>query len=137
MLIYVASSYRNISEVREVQKICRDMGHEITVDWTQEIVDPEWPVAEKEAYLQDCGTRDYYGVMEADLVILINHEKARDAMVEWGLAMGAGVTNIVMYPERRHSVFWHLADDRCDSVETLKALLHNYEALPHVKQAQG
>lgn len=109
MRVYVATSFQNIAEAREVMTALRILGHSITHDWTNEAVDPSWPEWQQAEYLQECGSHDYRGVIDADCLVLINHEKSRDAMAEFGIALGRGIPVVVLFPERRSSVFFHRA----------------------------
>jgi hypothetical protein len=121
--LYVATSFSNIPEARDVMSILREVGHDITWDWTGEALDPSWPKSQQDAYLQQCGARDYQGVVDADALVLINHDKARDAMAEFGVALGLGRPVFVLYPERRSSVFFHRATQCATVDELLIALL--------------
>lgn len=126
MKIYVATSFKNIPEARQVMAALRKAGHEISHDWTNEAVDQAWPLARRLAYLRKCGSADYAGVQAADAVVLINHDLARDAMVEFGLALGMSKPVFLLYPERRTSVFFHFAKAWCFSVNDLLAALAAY-----------
>lgn len=109
MKLYVASAFGNLLEARAIMEVLRAVGHEITCDWTTEQLDTNWPKEKQEAYLQECGARDYQGVMGAGAVILLNHKDCRDSMTEFGLALGAKIPALVLYPHRRASVFFHRA----------------------------
>lgn len=109
MKIYVATSFQNIPEARDVMAALKAAGHSITFDWTHEKIDPAWDVARQERYFQTCGQNDFQGVSDADAVVLVNHTLARDAMAEFGIALGMGKPVLVLYPERRASVFFHRA----------------------------
>lgn len=119
MKVYVASSFLNIEETRKVMAYLTSLGHEITHDWTTKAVDKSWPLDRQAAYLQACGGEDYIGVKMADCLVLVNHEKCRDAMAEFGLAMGMRKKIIVLFPSRRESVFFHLADAQAENLQTL------------------
>lgn len=122
MNVYVASSFKNIPEAREVMDGLQAAGHRIVHDWTRESVDPSWTPKVQDAYLQNCGGDDFKGVLRADAVVLVNHPEARDAMTEFGIALGAGKTVFVLYPERRTSVFFHRAILCKSFTELLRAM---------------
>lgn len=122
MKIYVATSFQNIPEARAVMDILRKAGHVITHDWTSEAIDPAWPKEQQDEYLQTCGASDYRGVCDSDAVVLINHDKSRDAMAEFGMALGMDRLVFVLYPERRLSVFFHMAR-LCNSIPELLTAL--------------
>lgn len=125
MKIYVATSFQNIFEARAVMDLLKREGHTITHDWTQEQVNPDWPQAQQDAYLQRCGATDFDGVVSADALVLINHKASRDAMAEFGVALGLSKAVYVLYPERRTSVFFH----RASLFASLPALLDELEDL--------
>lgn len=118
MRLYIATSFQNIPEARALMDILTRSGHQVSHDWTQEAIDPAWPKEQQDSYLQQCGANDYRGVCSADAVVLINHEKARDAMAEFGIALGMDMRVFVLYPARRSSVFFHMAK-LCETIPEL------------------
>lgn len=118
MKVYVASAFGNREEVKQVMAALRILGHKITHDWTNEAIDPAWPREQQETYLQDCGASDLAGVLAADVLVLVNHQDCRDAMTEFGIAIGVRAKTYVLYPERRNSVFFHRAV-LCSSIPEL------------------
>lgn len=94
------------------------LGHSVTHDWTRRAPDPDWPIHERQQYLRECGYADYQGVLECDVLVLVNHNDSRDSLAEFGIALGLGKRVIVYRPERRRGVFFHLVEQ----VSTLGAL---------------
>lgn len=123
MKVYVATSFSNITEARAVMAALEKDGHEITHDWTKEAIDPSWSAERQATYLQTCGAKDFEGVENADVLVLVNHALARDAMTEFGIAMGLRKPVCVLYPERRTSVFFHRAI-KCPTLADLTFWLH-------------
>ncbi len=109
MRVYVATAFANLDEARDVMSALRAAGHTITYDWTRDLADPSQTPAQQYAHLQACGANDFRGVVAAQAVLLINHQEARDAMVEFGIALGLRTPVWVLYPFRRPSVFFHQA----------------------------
>lgn len=122
MRIYVASSFLNIPEVRAVMDTLQRAGHSITWDWTNDCLQGDWTPEQQDAYLQVSGSKDFNGVCAADVLVLVNHPQARDAMTEMGIALGMGTAVFVLYPERRNSVFFHRAT-LCRSIPELMGVL--------------
>lgn len=110
MKFYVATAYGNRAEARAWMDFLESKGHTITHDWTGKAVDPAWPQDVKDEYLDRCGADDLNGVSNADCVLFINHAECRDAMAEFGMALGFGIPVIVVYPKRRSSVFFGYAN---------------------------
>ncbi|GAC1590836.1 MAG: hypothetical protein NVS3B25_09660 [Hymenobacter sp.] len=134
MRLYVASAFANKPEVIATMEALRMAGHEVSHDWTTEQVDLEWAADRTDAYLQQCGADDFRGVRYADALVLVNHEHARDAMTEFGIALGRGTPVYVLYPERRTSVFFHRAQ-LCwglgDLIRRLKSQTQRMEEVVH------
>ena len=107
--LYVATAFGNRAEAKELMERLRTEGHTISHDWTGENVNPAWSLGIQSQYLQACGAADFRGVVEADAVILINHPECRDAMTEFGIALGRGIPVFVLHPDVKLSVFFHRA----------------------------
>jgi hypothetical protein len=114
MRLYVAGSYRDTAAVREVMAAVKREGHTISHDWTEkEAISCGLPEGspEYQAFLYQCGREDLQGVLSADGLVLVGHPMCRDAMAEFGMALGFGLPCFVFHPERRPSVFY-----TCDRV---------------------
>lgn len=133
--LYVASGFSNKSQVRAMQRILLQQGHYITYDWTQ--ADASMFAPDSEAYWSYCyqqGAFDFAGVIQAHAFILLCHERMSDALVEMGIAIGAGKPVFVLFRERRQrSVFYGLPGvtvfegDMIDQVSALVAKLEAFE----------
>lgn len=83
MKIYVAGKWQDRENVRLVMENVRELGHEITCDWTDhESVD--------KGLMEQYAISDCYGVFEADLLILVAEYpyNYRGSLVEMGIAIG-------------------------------------------------
>ena len=86
MKIYIASKFENKTQVQDVMGQLQAMGHEITFDWT--VHDAGGKTQEElPAYLSMCADQDAIGVMQADLLFLIDHPACKGAYTELGLAV--------------------------------------------------
>ena len=123
MRLYVASAFSNKPEVHEVQAAVINAGHTISHDWTTEDAS-HLPAGSPEfyAYLEECGVRDFVGVLSADAVIVIAHPDMGDTKAELGIALGLGMPVFVLYPERKHCVFYGYTK-RVNSIPELLASL--------------
>lgn len=125
--IYVASAFANRPEAREVQAALRAAGHTITWDWTQEDASHlQRGSPEFFAFLEKCGEADFKGVMGADAVVVVAHPEMSDTKAEMGIALGAGIPVFVLYPERRHSVFY----GRVVRIRSLEDLIDSLRSSP-------
>lgn len=118
MKIYLASAFSNRDEVRAVMGALIAAGHSITWDWTDEAIDRSWPQEKQDAYISECGRKDYAGVVNADALVFINHKEGRDSRVELGIAMGLDIATYILFPDRHESVFFDYST-KCPTVGDL------------------
>ena len=86
MRIYCAAKYEERERlVPEVYAKLREAGHVITHDWTGES-DENIPPRELDAYHAACAADDIDGVMRADVLVLLPHERGKGLYVELGIA---------------------------------------------------
>ena len=90
MEIYVAAKYQDRDRVRELYYELSYLGHEITVDWTNQDKYPNDAPAEK---LKGFAEDDVRGVKEAKLLIALMTIKYeyKGLWVELGIALGKGI----------------------------------------------
>jgi len=84
MKIYVAAEYRNREIVRNIHKELRQLGHEITCDWTDS--SPYEPISVR-------AQNDVKGVRDAELLIIfmpVPHDYT-GTWVEMGIALGGDI----------------------------------------------
>lgn|SRR3990167_7712087 len=107
MKVYVASAYGNREHVQEVFTILQDAGHVVSHDWTTESAD-HLPHGSPEyyRYLEQCGARDYLGIMDAHVLLLLAHPEMKDTRTELGIALGCGMQILVVDHPEVHSVFY-------------------------------
>lgn len=108
MKIYVAAKFEEATRVQDVYKTLRARGFQITHDWTTEdsSVFPEGP--EKLAYKHACAMNDYFGVKNADAVLVLNHPLLYGGAAEMGMAIALHVPVYVVGAEIRENIFFHL-----------------------------
>ena len=109
MKVYVAGKFEDRFEIRTVMNRLRAVGHEVTHDWTYE--DPGDLQGDALAsFLTHCAEADMNGVLEADILVLINHKLAFGAAAEMGMAIAWGKVVYVVGPEIRDNIFFHLKE---------------------------
>ena len=95
MNVYTASKFENHAAVRAFNDKVREAGHKVTWDWTRtkefnffgEPIGTGLSERDREMY----GMLDYAGVMQADVVILLDLDMALNgARWEAGMAIGNG-----------------------------------------------
>jgi len=112
MKIYVASSIKNKDKIRELFGGLKAKGHEVTTDWTLTDDSPEDERGLKRDYMRSIAKRDFEGVRECDVFVLLSEpSEARSMYVELGLAIAMheaiGKPSVfVVGPDNNQSVFY-------------------------------
>jgi hypothetical protein len=91
--IYTASKFENADFVRNFNNAVRDLGHNVTYDWTstREFLEDGTVLKASPEDRYTYGMLDYAGVMACDLLIMIDFETPlRGGAWEAGMALGAG-----------------------------------------------
>ena len=126
MDVYVASSFKNQAEVKEVMSQLVSLGHRITFDWTGEDASG-LKGSELTRYLTECAMSDMNGVNSADAVIVINHPEMRGALVEMGMAIASGKPIFLVYHNRVSNIFDSLPGvEKCSSIRNAVHSLDKY-----------
>lgn len=114
MKVYVAGRFTEKLRVRSVMDTLEADGHEITSDWTNEEDNPVnyrtdvSPEIARDFYMQECAEKCVQGVLDADVVLALNHPTAGGMFVEVGMAIAYGKKIIVVGPKVRDTPFWYL-----------------------------
>jgi len=129
MRFYVASSIKNKDEVQSVFEALVDAGHEVTADWTLTDDIPEKERDQKRDYMRSIAKRDFEGILESDIFILLSTpSEGRSMYVELGVAMASYEKNgkpsvFVVGPKNNESIFYFHPDIRCfDSLDKVLEL---------------
>lgn len=128
MNIYVAGKFEETDAVRNIQATLRQAGHTITHDWTGE--NPENRTGKELAdFLKECARKDLVGVINADVLVLLNHDRAFGAMTEFGIALANRIPVLILRSEIRDNIFYNLGPDyRVHKFSSLEDLM---DALPY------
>jgi hypothetical protein len=130
MKIYVASKFENTKRVKELYSLLQVAGHEITHDWTGE--NAEGMTSKRRYdYLRSCAEKDFYGVLRADAIVLINHERGCGMFTELGIALASNKIVIVVdgfHDDKPLNIFFHLAQVKhVDDLEEVLDILRTLE----------
>lgn len=116
MKFYVSGKIGVEDGVREVMKALRDAGHEITFDWPN--VPHLKPYDEKPATCQEAAILETNAVKEADVLILIPHDRGVGMYVEFGIAIGSEVpVRVITKYGSKTMFFYHPLVKKVNSVE--------------------
>lgn len=119
MKFYVASSINNKNEVQDVFDALKTKGHEVTTDWTLTDDIPQGLRGSKRDYVRSIAKRDFEGIRECDVFILISKpSEGRSMYVELGLAIAmheaTGKPSVfVVGPDNNESVFYFHPGVQC------------------------
>lgn len=118
MNIYIAAPWKDRGPIPWIASELEDRGHKITHKWWE--YEGTDQTAESHEFLRECAIHDVEGVLNADVVLLINSSKSEGKAVEQGLAIAAGKTIIgVGQNGESMNVFHHL--DNYKWVEGIEA----------------
>ena len=114
MKVYVASKFENRTRVQEVMAQLVTAGHEITYDWTR---NSQVSSIQAEA--------DLDGVLDADALVLIVEDDLpyRGALVEFGIALGAGIPVFVMGNALDERCIFFKLRESCGVIRGIEELL--------------
>lgn len=105
MKVYIAAPFVDRARMPEIAEKVEAMGHTVTRKW--------WEVEDlrqdpKASF--DCASLDALGVMEADLMLLINSAKSEGKAVEQGIAIANGMPIIAVgkLEEHGNNIFHYL-----------------------------
>jgi len=115
MNFYIASSLRNIEQVREVSKRLKNIGYIHTYDWT---VNENITTLEE---LSVIGKKEKNAVIEADIVVVLL-PAGKGSHIELGIAIG-----------NSKQVYLYSSDKKIDNIETTSTLYH----LPEIEKCFG
>lgn len=131
MKVYVASNRENIDNVRRLQSVVRDAGHEVIFDWTgsegKVLTHQEswYDTANSREKGKEISEKEINACIEADLIIVICPEagKGLGCWIELGAGLAAG-TRIWIINPARDVVFWqHPLVTRFDTLDEVEAEL--------------
>ena len=118
MKFFVSGKVGVEGDVRAAMKALRDAGHEITFDWTT--IEHLRPYDENAAVSREAAVKESQGVKDADVLIVLSHERGVGMYVELGIAIGSGVpVRVVTNVESRTMFFHHPLVKKVDSLEQI------------------
>lgn len=107
MKIYVAAKFEEGPMVQKVYEKLRARGHEITHDWTNEDAEK---FKNEDGYAARCAINDFRGVMDADAVLVFNHDRLFGGATEMGIAIAGGIPIYVVGRGIRENIFFNLPE---------------------------
>ena len=102
---FVSGKIVDEKKAKDVMKLLRSAGHEITFDWTT--IGHLRPYDENSDLSRDAAIKECEGVLSADVLIVLAHEKGIGMYVELGIALGAGIPVRVIADQESRTMFFH------------------------------
>jgi len=123
--VYVAAKFEEAPLARAVMDRLEALGHVITHDWTGEN-SVGLSGDDLKLYLAKCARQDFFGVVAADVILVLNHDRLFGGMVETGVALGLGKPVVLVSADKRDCIFWHLKEVRkVDDVDQALKVIEN------------
>lgn len=134
MHVYVAAKYEEKEHlVPEIYDWLREAGHKITHDWTNEDDDKVKP-DQLNAYHTQCAIDDIDGVMRADALVLLPHERGKGLYVELGVAFARKIPVICWRYEGELPDCIFLVHPDVITVDSLREII---ETLEEIEEGQS
>ncbi len=111
MRIYIAGSWYEQDAYRKAKGEIEAAGHTVTHDWTtfEGGALNDHPDA---GFFLRSAKYDFYGVWQAQVLVLLNDWKCGGAYTELGIALGRFTSIFVVGREKRENIFFHLPQVR-------------------------
>lgn len=118
MKFFVSGKIGVEGDAKEVMEALRNAGHEITFDWT--VTEHLKPYDERAEECRVAASVDCLGVMAADVLILIPHERGVGMFVEFGIAIACDIPiRVIVNGESRTLFFYHPQVKRVSGVQEI------------------
>lgn len=127
MKIYIASRFDKRDEVKKLQKILIEKGHEIVGDWTDH--EPIKPYDKNQDAAKEYAADDINGVKNSDIFIILSDKAGTGMYVELGAAIASKI--LIGKPEiyvvgdhnSRSMFYFHHAVKRTANIDDLLNIL--------------
>jgi hypothetical protein len=117
--IYIAGALGDEARVRRLMTRIAAQGHEVTFDWT---VDQP---GEGEEEQRTSARLMRQAVLACDAFVLVDHSLVRGALIELGMAVGAGKPALICTPVRASVFFWLPGVQSFDCEDDLEGALRS------------
>lgn len=105
MKFFVSGKVGVEEDVRERMEVLKAAGHEITFDWTT--IGHLKPYDKNAEASREAAIRESSGVKDADVLIVLLHERGIGMFVELGIAIGVGIPIRVVTDMESRTMFFH------------------------------
>ena len=105
MKFFVSGKVGEEDDAKKAIQVLREAGHEITFDWTT--IEHLRPYDLNSSASQEAAIKESRGVLDADVLVIIAHERGVGMYVELGIAIGAGIPVRVVTNTESRTMFFH------------------------------
>jgi hypothetical protein len=105
MKFFVSGKVGSENDAKQMMEQLREAGHEITFDWTT--IRHLRPYDENSRASREAALKETKGVLDADVLVIIGHEKGVGIFVELGIAIAAGIPVRVVTDMASQTMFFH------------------------------
>ncbi len=116
MKFFVSGKVGDDDITKTVMEALKSAGHEITFDWTS--IEHLRPYDKNAAASREAAISETCGVKNADVLVIIAHDKGVGMYVEFGIAIGSGIpVRVITKVESRTMFFHHPLVRKINSIE--------------------
>jgi hypothetical protein len=105
MKFFVSGKVGDDATTKTVMKALENAGHEITFDWTT--IEHLKPYDKNATASREAAISESSGVKNADVLVIIAHDKGVGMYVELGIAIGVGIPIRVVTKTESRTMFFH------------------------------
>lgn len=105
MKFFVSGKVGDDDITKTVMKTLKSAGHEITFDWTA--IEHLRPYDKNASASREAAISENRGVKNADVLVIIAHNKGVGMYVELGIAIGVGIPVRVVTNVESRTMFFH------------------------------
>lgn len=105
MKFFVSGKVGVENNAKSAMKTLQDAGHQITFDWTT--IEHLKPYDKNASASREAAVQESQGIKNADVLILITHNKGIGMYIELGIAIGIGIPIRIITNVESRSMFFH------------------------------
>jgi len=105
MKFFVSGKVGAEGEAKALMAALESAGHEIVFDWTR--IRHLRPYDENSGASREAACKEARGIKDADVLVILAHEKGVGMYVELGIAIGVGIPVRVVTDVESRSMFFH------------------------------
>lgn len=105
MKFFVSGKVGSENDAKKLMDLLREAGHEITFDWTT--ISHLRPYDANVTASREAAVLEAAGVKDADVLVIVAHDRGVGMFVELGIALGVGIPVRIINDKESRSMFFH------------------------------